>query len=905
MTTAKVRKNRTVSVIWTLPLIALCISAWLLYSSLRDAGIDITIHFSDATGIVPGKTQVMARGIPVGLVTRMHPDLKNKQIAAKVKMDKSVVDQLVDDTLFWVVRPELSASSIHGLDTILSGSYIGIQVGSSTTPRREFAGLNSAPPISPDSPGLHLKLRADALGSIQVGTGIYYRNIHIGDVQKYQLEGDKNVSIELFVKPEFAQLVREGSRFCNASGIHISGKLPALKIQVESLASLLRGGILLHTPEQLLSTPAAQSGQIFTLYPDFAAAEYGIPMTLTLASSEDISEGTTKVVYRGAEVGFVKEIKFNHDRHRLVTAHILLDPRAEPILRSGTKFWLVKPEFSAAGINNLSLLLAGPQITFQPEEGDFQDHFDILTAPPPQVPLRPGRMISLKAENPLELSIKSPVYFKNIQAGEVVEVRLEGSSAEVRVDLYIYDEFLGYLTKNSLFWVQSGVEVRASLTEGVTLDTGPLTRLLHGGVAFVTPDLDQKGKRTPPEAGAVFTLHHSYGKAISGAPQLQRPGRRLTLRATEADSLSVGAPLLYKKMKIGEVEGFRLDADHQTILIEVLVEKQYKDLITARTRFYNISGVQLSGGLDGIRVHTGSLQSILAGGIGCVNPENQSWASAAEPFPLYADLDSARHADNAELTILLEEIKGLKIGAPLRYHGIELGKIATLKLGENGGVIATLRVPAAHKRLLRRHSKIWVEEAEISLSGVKNGETLIFGSYLNLLPGDGDEVLRLTALDEPPRAEMAAGKGLSIILLADRLGSLDLGSPVYYRQVPIGEVVAYDLVPSLQKVRVYVRIDHRYTAAIRENSRFWQVSGTRIEGGIFSGVTIAAESLTSIIRGGIALATPEGSGAGALISAETTFLLHDRAEEEWLTWSPDLRPSESNSPRPPVAVPQQ
>lgn len=896
MTTAKVRKNRTVSVVWILPLIALAISAWLLYSSLRDAGIEITIHFSDASGIVPGKTQVMARGIPVGLVTKMMPDLKNRQIVATVKMDKGVADQLVDDTLFWVVRPELSASSVQGLDTILSGSYIGIQVGSSTTPRRVFAGLNATPPISPDTPGLHLKLQAEALGSIQVGTGIYYRNIQIGEVQKYQLQGDKNVTIELFVKPEFAHLVREGSRFCNASGIHISGKLPALKIQVESLASLLRGGIQLHTPEQLGSTPAAQNGQIFTLYPDFAAAEYGIPMTLTLASSEDISEGATKVVYRGAEIGVVKEITFNDDRQRLVTAHILLDPRAELILRSGTKFWLVKPEISASGIDNLPLLLSGTQITFQPGEGSFQNHFEILTEAPPQVPLRPGRLISLTAAAPVELSIKSPVYFKNLQAGEVVDVRLAGKNAEVRVDLFIYREFLDYLSSKSLFWVQSGVEVRGSLAEGVTVASGPLSRLLHGGVAFATPDLGKKGQR-PPGEGAIFPLHDSYHQASSGVPELQRAGRRLTLRAEEAESLTVGAPLLYKKIKIGEVAGFRLAPDQRAVLVEVLVEEHYRQLITPKTRFFNIGGVELSGGLDGIKMHTGSLQSILAGGIGCINPEKEAWIAAEEPYPLYADQDSARHADQATVTVLLDAVKGLKVGAGLRYHGIEVGKIATLRLSDDHRVIATLRVATAHTHLLRRHSKVWVEEAEVSLAGVKNAETLIFGSYLNLLPGDGDQVTSLTALPGPPRQELAEKSGLPLILLADQLGSLDIGSPVYYRQVPIGEVVAYDLAPSLQKVRVHARIDNRYRAAIRENTKFWQVSGTRIEGGIFSGVTISAESLTAIIRGGVALATPEGEAAGEAISDATSFILHDRPEPQWLTWSPDLRPTEG---RPPV-----
>jgi paraquat-inducible protein B len=77
-------------------------------------------------------------------------------------------------------------------------------------------------------------------------------------------------------------------------------------------------------------------------------------------------------------------------------------------------------------------------------------------------------------------------------------------------------------------------------------------------------------------------------------------------------------------------------------------------------------------------------------------------------------------------------------------------------------------------------------------------------------------------------------------------------------------------------------------AIIRENTRFWQVSGTRIEGGIFSGLTVSAESLSAIVRGGGALATPDGERTGPAISAGHLFPLHDQPEQQWLEWSPDF-----------------
>lgn len=889
MTTAQVNKNRGISVIWTLPIIALCICGWLVYSSYKNAGIEITISFSDATGIVAGKTQVMARGIPIGLVTKIIPDLKNRLIHAKVKMEKSVAGELVEDTLFWVVRPELSASSIHGLETILSGSYIGIQVGNSTTPLREFAGLSSAPPVAADTPGLHLKIRAEVLGSIQVGTGIYYRNIQIGEVQRYQLEGDKNILIDVFIKPEFAYLVREGSRFCNASGIQISGKLPSLKVQVESLASLLRGGILLQTPEALAETPRVQNGHMFSLYPDSQAADYGIPMTLTLASSEDIVEGSTKVMYRGLEAGFVKEIQINPDAQRTVTAHIQLDPRAELILREGTKFWLVKPEISPAGLSNIQLLLSGAHITFQPGGGEFKDHFDILSEPPPQVPLRPGKTMVLRADGPIDLSPKSPVYYKDFQVGEVIDVGIDKSGMKVHSTLYIYQDFLKFLSKKSVFWIQSGVEVRGSLAEGVSLSTGPLAKMLQGGVSFTTPDIQKKQKHIEPEEGFEFPLHSSYREAVAAVSELQPAGKKVVLIAPDAESLAPGSPILHKKIKIGEVESFKLSADQNSVLVECLIYDGFKNIVRPTTRFYNTSGVKVSGGLNGINVQTGSLQSVLAGGIGCINPSTGSAAQSPGPYVLYPQLEDALHADEVELTVMLDGARGLKEGAKVRYKGIDIGRVSGLRLADNQQtIVAAIRVGEQAAALFRSNTKIWVEQAEFNLSGVKNAETLVFGSFLNILPGTGKPTRTFTALTDPPLTEIASLGGLGIVLEAGHLGSLGIGSPIYYRQLQVGEVTGYDLSPSFQKVRIFATIKPHYIPIIRENTKFWQVSGARIEGGIFSGVTISTESLTAIIRGGIALATPDGDRTGPAVAGGHLFPLHDQPEKQWLDWNPDV-----------------
>jgi len=339
------KEKKAISPVWTLPIIALCICVWIIYTSYQNAGIPITVFFDDATGITPGKTQVIARGVPIGTVSQILPDLKNRRVKTVIKMDKSAADMLVDGTLFWIVRPEISAASVQGLDTLFSGSYIAIQPGISDVQTREFVGVGSAPPIPKETPGLHINLQAERLGSIQNGSEIYYRNVSIGSVTNHSLDQQTDsIIINLFIQPQYAHLVKEGSRFCYASGITIQGKLTNLKVHVESLASLIKGGIVLHTPTELSDTRPVSNGHIFPLYKDLDSARYGIQMTLQLASSRGIAEGETKVIYRGLVAGVVEKIEFSNDSRQTVTARIMLDPRAERILRETTQFWLVSPE---------------------------------------------------------------------------------------------------------------------------------------------------------------------------------------------------------------------------------------------------------------------------------------------------------------------------------------------------------------------------------------------------------------------------------------------------------------------------------------------------------------------------------------------------------------------------------
>jgi paraquat-inducible protein B len=161
METPTVKKKKGISPIWILPIIALMIGGWLLYDSYKNAGIDIVVHFPDAEGITIGKSEVIYKGISIGVVRDITVDPKVNSIALHIEIKKIAAHGIVKDTKFWIVKPEVSAGKIRGLETLLTGSYIAVQRGISTEPCSEFTGLTEPPPIPAAAPGLRIKLAAN------------------------------------------------------------------------------------------------------------------------------------------------------------------------------------------------------------------------------------------------------------------------------------------------------------------------------------------------------------------------------------------------------------------------------------------------------------------------------------------------------------------------------------------------------------------------------------------------------------------------------------------------------------------------------------------------------------------------------------------------------------------------
>ncbi|TJY61911.1 MCE family protein [Sinimarinibacterium sp. CAU 1509] len=313
------RKYRP-SLVWLVPLVAAAIGLVLVVRAALSAGTMIEITFESAEGLEAGVTEVKFKDVVVGHVKAISLSDDLQRVVVEVVLARSAERLAVDDTRFWVVRPRVDTGGISGLSTLVSGVYISLDVGQSTEARSEFVGLETAPAVTSDQQGTAYVLHSDGLGSIDVGSPIYYRRIPVGRVGSYTLDPDgRGVTLQVFISAPYNRFVTESARFWNASGIDLSLGASGLTVNTESLASVLAGGVAFQNFGDAAAVAAAQTE--FQLYDSLTAAmspPTNDPLDIRMRfveSMRGLSVGAP-IDFRGVELGTVKSVDLEYDAER-------------------------------------------------------------------------------------------------------------------------------------------------------------------------------------------------------------------------------------------------------------------------------------------------------------------------------------------------------------------------------------------------------------------------------------------------------------------------------------------------------------------------------------------------------------------------------------------------------------
>jgi paraquat-inducible protein B len=273
---ASTRRSRRVSVIWVIPLVAVAIGAWLAWDTWSKQGPTITVSFNTAEGLQPGQSQLKFKDIVFGTVKSLALSPNHGDVIVTIATTHAAKPLLTDKTVFWVVKPRLFAGNISGLETLLSGSYIGMLPGATVgKPQHAFKGREDPPILSEHVPGHIFLMKAKRLGSISLGSPIYYRDLSVGEVLGWDIaDMAEYVTIHAFVRAPYDAYVHDNTRFWNASGLSIKLAGTGVQVQVESLKALLLGGIAFDTPDLEGRTQAVSlENHVFPLFADRDTAQ--------------------------------------------------------------------------------------------------------------------------------------------------------------------------------------------------------------------------------------------------------------------------------------------------------------------------------------------------------------------------------------------------------------------------------------------------------------------------------------------------------------------------------------------------------------------------------------------------------------------------------------------------------
>jgi paraquat-inducible protein B len=309
------KSRRSLQLVWLIPLVAALVGGWLAVKAILDKGPVVTISFATAEGLETGKTKIKYKDVDMGLVTgvALAPDASHVVVTAELA--KEAKRYLVEDTRFWVVRPRVSGGTVTGIGTLLSGSYIGMDIGQSKTPKEAFTGLEIPPIVNTGEPGRTFLLRSDNAGSLDVGSPLYFRRLKAGQVVSYELGQDgRGILIKAFVNAPYDKFVNDNTRFWHASGFDVTLNSSGITVDTQSAVSILIGGLAFETPVESVNLPPSAANAEFRLFANRGEAlrnpETDV-MKLAMVFEESVRglQPGAEIDFRGVVVGTVTQIR--------------------------------------------------------------------------------------------------------------------------------------------------------------------------------------------------------------------------------------------------------------------------------------------------------------------------------------------------------------------------------------------------------------------------------------------------------------------------------------------------------------------------------------------------------------------------------------------------------------------
>ena len=884
------KEKKSFSLVWIAPIIALFITSGMIYKTNVDAGTRITIVVDSGDGIKDGKTPIMYKGIKIGMVEDIHiknDDVSKLELTALI--DKQAAPHVTrEGNKFWMVKPKVSITEVSGLDTIISGIYISVMPAANTKAellslpyKDEFIALDSAP-IDIFNPGLAIRVNTVKKGDIAIGAPVLYNKQAIGKVEDKKLSADR-LSIDLFLRidSKYMDLIHEESIFYKTDAVEVKASLGNVEVNMGSFASFIAGGIALHNTDACQKSPLAKNNASFDLVDNYDEILFSQnEIVLQMQDHNTLTPNITKVYYKGVQAGLVKHIDYDPKTNQ-TQVRVKLRKDFREFANKKAYFWIVKPKLNFDGIEGLDTVVRGNYINFISTDQSAKQKSEFILHD--AKPSKSGVLVRLQADNIQGLKEGAGLFYHSVKIGEIASYRLNKDKNSFTINIIVEPKYTNLLNASSRFYYHGGISLEASLNK-VLVRTGSVETLLRGGISVDTFDF-KKAKALKKEY-----LLFDNKDAMLQAMRLSKKGVYLTLISENANSLKKGSAVFYKKMKAGEILDVRWDTKIQMFYFEIFIYDDYAKEVRLNSLFYNASGLHAKVGLKGLKIDTGSIESVISGGISFYNPSASKSALVKNHanFNLYKNKEAAM---NTYINISLTSCDAdeLEVGSQLTYKNITIGQVESIQL-HNEDVLIHAQVNAKYKKLLNKETIFWLERFELGLGGLKNPAAALKGASITIMPGKSSKLTQDFILMKKAPPPHFKEDGLRIMVDATRLGSIKPHTPVYFRQIKIGSVVQYELKDDATGVNIELFIEPCFAHLVRKNSYFFNTSGIGMEVSLF-GAKVQTETIESIIGGGIGILTPDDIVEPA--QNADVFILNETFDEDALEWSPMLFPTDT------------
>jgi paraquat-inducible protein B len=380
---------------------------------------------------------------------------------------------------------------------------------------------------------------------------------------------------------------------------------------------------------------------------------------------------------------------------------------------------------------------------------------------------------------------------------------------------------------------------------------------------------------------------------------IQERGIKVVVLFESAEGLTAGkSKFKYRDVELGTVDQIEFRSIDQ-IEVHLSLHPGAKRYVAEDTSWWVVRPRLTGAGLSG-------LDTILSGGYVTFEPGTEGAKRKLEFVGLEEPPIPAKDRPGVQLTLVSDHLGGLDRGVSVFFRDIDVGDVLHYALAKDGRTVeVTIVIDGAHEHWVTSASRFW-NAGGVDVSVGPDGLDVKTESLQSILTGGvafdspgggqpvkaGDRFWLHHSRTDVQRSEMSHG-GLSLILETGALGGVAAGNPVYYREVPVGSVTSHEFSKDGRRVRIQVNIERRHASFVRSNTVFWNASGISADLGL-TGLHIHAESLKSLLAGGVAFATPPTLGHP--VSDGSVFRLHPEAKKAWLEWETDYTPKADAAP---------